>query len=39
MRVSTFRRKWTSGTLITFAAAMVIATAVVMAEDFGPVQQ
>ncbi|MGH8228091.1 MAG: hypothetical protein ACREU3_09350 [Steroidobacteraceae bacterium] len=37
MRVSTFRRKWTSGTLITFAVAMVIATAVVMAEDFGAV--
>ena len=37
MRVSTFRRKWTSGTLITFAVAMVIDTAVVMAEDCGPV--
>jgi hypothetical protein len=37
MRVSTFRRKWTSGTLTTFAVAMGFATTVVMAEDFGPV--
>jgi hypothetical protein len=37
MRVSTFRRKWASATLITFAVAMVAAVAV-MAEDFGPVR-
>lgn len=37
MRVSTFRQKWASGRVITFAVPMVIATAVVMAEDFGPV--
>lgn len=35
MRVSAFRRKWLSG--ITFAVAMVTATAAVMADTFGPV--
>jgi len=35
MRVSAFRRKWLSG--ITFAVAMVTATAAVMADTFGAV--
>lgn len=33
-----FRRNWTSGVLVAFAVAMVIATAGVMAEDFGAVR-
>ena len=37
MRMSTFRRDWTAGMLITFAVAMLTASAVVMAEDFGAV--
>ena len=37
MRISTFRRIWMSGMLITFAVATGIATTVVMAEDFGAV--
>lgn len=37
MRLSAFRRKWLSGTLITFAVAMVTAAAAARADTFGPV--
>jgi hypothetical protein len=38
MRAITHRRKWRSGTLVTFAVAMTTVAAAVGAEDFGPVR-